>query len=173
MQKPIWIFGGIAGILSASLEYLFYSGQIDNSKFMYLLKVFILLICIVFGLILIKKLIGGVISIARTLLSGILISVVKSLITIAVFLALYAPDGSFYEPHLQKAKTEATEIINEKSDLAEDEKPAKIIEAHSYIDGQFKPLGYSVSTIIEGLVTGFIVSLLMAAFIATNMMYKE
>ena len=130
-------------------------------------------ICVIFGLVLIKKLLGGVISIARTILSGVMISVVKSLIAIFAFLVLYAPDGAFYSKHVERAKSESIEIINENTTLEEAEKEDKIVEAHSYIEGQFKPWGYSFSTILEGLITAFVISVLMAAFIAKNMMYQE
>lgn len=173
MQRTIWLFGGIAGVLSAALEYIFYSGQNFNSQSLYLIKIAILAICVIFGLILLRKLKGGVISIGRTILSGLLISVVKSVIAIAVFLVLYAPSGEFFSEHLEKAKVEAVKIINDNAELEEEEKPEKIEEAHSYIEGQFKPLGYSISTLIEGLVTSFVISVLMAAFIATNMMYQQ
>lgn len=173
MQKPIWLFGGIAGVLCALLEYLFYSGQNFDSKSMYLVKIAILLICIIFGLILIRKLLGGTISIGRTILSGVLIATVKSVVTIIAFLALYAPHGEFYENHLSKAKKEAVEIISQDKEVAQQDKAAKIKEAEHFISGQFQPLGYSISTLIEGWVTGFVISVLMAAFIATNMMYKQ
>lgn len=173
MQKTIWLFGGIAGVLSAVLEYVFYSGQNFNTQSLYLLKIAILAICVVFALILLRKLKGGIISIGRTILSGVLISVVKSVISIVVFLFLFYPKGEFYEKHKEQAKIEAVKIITDNSELEEAEKPAKITEAHGYIEGQFKPLGYSVSTIIEGLVTSFVVSILMAAFISTNMMYHQ
>ncbi len=173
MQRPVWLFGGIAGILSALLEYLFYSGQNFNSQSLYLTKIIILLISVVFGIILVKKLQGGIISIGRTLLSGVLISLVKSAICIAVFAILYAPDGEFYREHVKHAQSQAVEIIAENADLTEEEKPVKIKEANSYIAGQFKPWGYSVSTIIEGIVTAFVISVLMAAFVAKNMMYQQ
>ncbi|MFY0643395.1 MAG: DUF4199 domain-containing protein [Bacteroidia bacterium] len=173
MQKTIWLFGGIAGVLSALLEYLFYSGQNFNSQSLYLSKIILLAICVIFGLILIKKLLGGIISIGRTILSGIMISVVKSIIAIAVFLVLYAPSGEFYAKHVEQAKIESIKIINDNTTLEEGEKADKIVEAHSYIEGQFKPWGYSFSTLLEGLITSFVISVLMAAFIAKNMMYQD
>ena len=160
-------------MLSALLEYLFYSGQNFNSQSLYLTKIFILLVCVVFGIILVKKLQGGIISIGRTILSGLLISIVKSAICIAAFAVLYAPDGHFYQEHVKHAQEQAVKIITENAEVEEAEKPQKIKEAHSYIAGQFKPWGYSVSTLIEGLVTAFVVSVLMAAFVAKNMMYQE
>ena len=46
-------------------------------------------------------------------------------------------------------------------------------EIKSQIAAQYKPAGYAMMSIGSSLVTGLIVSILMAAFIATNMMYKQ
>ena len=97
MQKSIWIFGILAGLLCALLEFLFFSSVNSNAVAMYVSKIAVLVICLGAGLILTKKLLGGQISIARTLLSGILISMVRAAIMIIAFLALYAPDGAFYQ----------------------------------------------------------------------------
>ena len=173
MQRAIWLFGGVAGVLSATLEYLFYSGDNFNSQTLYLSKIILLAICVIFCIILVKKLKGGIISIGRTILSGLMVAVVKGIVCIAAFIVLYAPDGEFYERHAQEAMVEAERIINQETDLSTDEKVKKIAEAEHYLKKQFQPLGYSTSTLLESLVTAFVISVLMAAFVGTNMMYQQ
>ncbi|MBR9859683.1 DUF4199 domain-containing protein [bacterium] len=176
MQKPIWIFGGLAGILSALVEFLFYNSPPTDmaqsqSQVMYLIKIAIMVVCLIFGLILIKKLQGGVISIGRTIFSGVMISIIRASIMVIAFLVLYNPIGEFYEPHKTQALEQA-EITIQKNDEIE-EKEAAIKDAKETIDGLFKPGGYTLAAYGSSLATGIILSVLMAAFIAKNMMYQD
>jgi hypothetical protein len=173
LKRPIWLFGLIAGILSAGYEYTFYISDSGDSKIMYLAKISIMVICVIFGLILIRKMLGGTISIGRTLLSGVSIGILRSLIMVAAFLVLYYPDGNFYKPYEQSALVQAEEIVMADEEIDADKKEAAIQEIKQRIVQVLKPKGYIVSTIIEGLVTSFVISILTAAFIATNMMYKD
>lgn len=173
MQKSIWLFGGIAGVLSAVLEYFYYTGQSLDSKTMFLAKIAILVVCVVFALVLIKKLIGGTISIGRTILSGVLIGVVRSLITSIVFLVLYLPNGEFYQPHIDSAMEQAEVIVLEDENIEAEDKAENIEEARQRIQLNFRPTGYAFFSLLGSVVTAFVVSILLAAFIATNMMYKD
>jgi hypothetical protein len=177
LQRPIWIFGGLAGVLCALLEFLFYSREpssFQQSQFqvLYLIKIGILLICIIFGLVLIRKLRGGIISIGRTLMSGILISLVRSVIMIVAFLILYAPDGKFYEDHKDYALSLMEKKINEDKEIPAEEKLENIADAKATIINNFVPQGYSLYTLGASLITGLIFSVLMAAFISRNMMFE-
>ena len=178
MQKPIWIFGGLAGVIAALVEYLFYSQDPNTfdatqSQGMMAIKMVSLIICIIFGLILLRKLNGGVISIGRTILSGVLMSVVRSVILIIAFTATWYPDGTFYDGHKAIAKEKTAEIIASNDDFTEEEKQEKIEEAEITLDKQYTPQGYSVVAFLGSLVTGLVISVLMAAFIAKNMMYAD
>lgn len=144
-----------------------------NSKTFFLAKMAILVICVIFGLILIRKMIGGQISIGRTLMSGALIAVVKSVICAMVFLTLYLPSGAFYEPHKDKAIEQTKELVMANEEIPEADKESSIAKMSERIELNFKPAGYLMITTIESLITAFVISVLMAAFIGTNMMYKE
>ncbi|NBV56661.1 MAG: hypothetical protein EBR72_02465 [Bacteroidetes bacterium] len=135
MQKSSWIFGLLAGVLSAILEYLFFKSSESNANAMFLSKIIILTLCIVLGLILAKKLLGGTISISRTLLTG--------------------------------------GIVQQDDDIKPADKAMELKEIKGQIAAQYEPAGYAMMSIGSSLVTGLIVSILMAAFIATNMMYKQ
>ena len=173
MQKSIWIFGIIAGAFGASLEYLFFKNTSFSANTMYLSKTLILAICIVFGLVLVKKLIGGTISIARTLLSGMLIAFIRSAVMIGSFLVLYYPSGEFYELKLQESYSQAEKKTAADEDILPADKESVLELTKQQIAGQFKPLGYSGLLIAESLIIGFIISILAAAFISKNMMYTE
>ncbi|MEJ6661641.1 MAG: DUF4199 domain-containing protein [Bacteroidia bacterium] len=173
MQKSIWIFGIIAGIICAVLEYLFFKAVGSSANVMFVSKIAVFTVCLIFGLILAKKLLGGIISIARTILSGLLISLIRAGVMIIVFLYLYSPSGEFYQPRAEEAfvvaaaKVDADELIKP----ADKEMELDIIKGQ--IARQYEPIGYSLVTIGGSLVTGLVLSILMAAFIGKNMMYEE
>lgn len=174
VRKPIWLFGGIAGVSSAFLEYLFYSGGDSASPTtLYISKIAIGAICVIFGLILAKKLSGGIISIGSTILTGLSIEFVKGLILFASFALLSYPDGSFYQAHEDKAVAMAKELVMNNADIALEDKEANIIEAQDRARLAFTPMGYGIQAVGGSLVTGLVISVLMAAFIATNMMFKD
>jgi hypothetical protein len=170
MQKSIWIFGGIAGILSAVLEYLFYSNENFSPMTMYLAKGLVLIISVVFGLILIRKLLGGTISIGRTLLSGALISLVRAIVLIIAFLAFYYPNGDFYNSKIQDAIELAQDKVAKDEAIKEEDKKTELEITINDIERQFKPLSYSFMAIGQSLITGLIISILTAVFISKNMM---
>ncbi len=171
MQKSIWIFGGIAGIFSAFLEYLFYSSDNFSPMTMYLAKGLVLIICVVFGLILIRKLLGGTISIGRTLLSGSLIALVRALVLIISFMIFYYPNGEFYQPKVNEAIELAKDKIANDDQIAEEDKSTELEITLQDIERQFKPMSYALLAIAQSLITGFIISILTAVFISKNMMY--
>ena len=111
MQKSSWIFGLLAGILSAIMEYLFFKSSESNANSMFLSKIIILTLCIILGLILAKKLLGGKISISRALLTGGIISLVRAIVMIISFLVLYYPSGDFYKSKVEIAFEQATLVV--------------------------------------------------------------
>ncbi|MGB1039050.1 MAG: DUF4199 domain-containing protein [Bacteroidia bacterium] len=173
MQKSIWIFGVLAGSICAGLEYMFFKSIGGSANIMYISKFAVLLICIVFGLILIRKLLGGTISIARTILSGVLIAAVRAIVMIAAFTFLYYPDGEFYKEKLEISYEQAAKKIESDDEIKDADKTMMLEETKVQIASQYKPTGYMLITIGMSVVSGFIISILMAAFIGTNMMYKE
>ena len=173
MQKSSWIFGLLAGVLSAILEYLFFKSSESNANVMFLSKIIILTLCIILGLILEKKLLGGTISISRTLLTGGIISFIRAIVMIISFLVLYYPNGDFYQPKVEIAFEQATKKVQQDDDIKPADKAMELEEIKGQIAAQYKPAGYAMMSIGSSLVTGLIVSILMAAFIATNMMYKQ
>jgi len=173
MQKSIWIFGILAGLLCALLEFLFFRSVDSNAAAMYISKLAVLVICVGAGLILTKKLLGGQISLARTLLTGLLISIVRAGVMIIAFLALYAPDGSFYQAKVNESFEQATLKVEQDKTIKPADKPMELITVKQQIAAQYKPMGYVMISIGSSLVSGLIISILMAAFIGTNMMYKQ
>lgn len=173
MQKSIWIFGLLAGVLSALLEYLYFSSATFNHTTMLLAKLMVLIICVVAGLILAKKLSGGVISIARTILSGVLISVIRAAVLIFAFVAHYYPNGDFYQPKLKQAYEQAEKKVSADDEIKAADKETELDIIKSQIEMQFKPLGYSGLAVGSSIITGLIVSILLAAFISKNMMYQQ
>ena len=173
MQKSIWIFGAIAGVICAVLEYLFFGGSGGSANVMFAAKISVLLICVAAGLILIKKLNGGIISIARTIMSGILISLVRAIVMIVAFGFLYYPNGEFYKPKTQEGWIQAEKKIAADNDIKPADKPMELDAVKEQIASLYKPKGYSLITIGGSLVSGLIISILMAAFIGKNTMYDE
>lgn len=173
MQKAIWVFGSIAGVLSALLEYLYFKSDNFHHMSMTLSKMAVLIVSVVLGLVLVKKLLGGIISIARTILSGVLIALIRAAVMIAAFVFLYYPSGEFYAPKLQEGYEMAAAKVQADESVLPADKETEIEELKEQIGFQFKPLGYSGLAIASSLITGLIVSVLVAAFIAKNMMYEE
>ena len=173
MQKSIWIFGILAGLLCALLEFLFFRSSKSSAAAMYIGKIAVLVICVGAGLILSKKLLGGQISIARTLLSGVLISLIRAAIMIVVFLVLYAPNGAFYQAKVTESFEQASLKVQQDDNVKPADKPMELITVKEQIAAQYKPKGYIMICLGSSLVSGLIISILMAAFIGTNMMYKQ
>ena len=98
MQKSIWILGVLAGLGCAFLEYLYFGSTSGDPRVMFLAKAVILAVFLIFGLILIRKLNGGVISLGRTILSGVLISLIRAVVMILVFLSLYISHIQTFHP---------------------------------------------------------------------------
>lgn len=176
MQKVIWIFGIIAGAGSAFIEYLYFSNPDATPQQMgqyTLLKIFILLIAIIFGLILVKKLNGNRIGIGKTLSSGLMISVIRALVMVVSFWFLYQPDGAFYSEKLNIAKLVATEKHEADTTISEEVRLQNIEDAYYQIEYQYKPYGYGKIALISSIASGIVMSILMAAFIAKNQMYQK
>ncbi len=172
MQKSIWIFGGIAGVLCAVLEYLFFNSSEGSANVMYATKLVVLVVCLSFGLVWIRRQLGGTVSIARTLLSGIMISLVRAIVMIASFTFFYYPTGDFYKPKLEESYVQAEKKISSDDKIKSADKEMVLEETKKQIANQYTPQGYMLITVGMSLVTGFIFSVLMAAFISTNLMYK-
>lgn len=172
MQKSIWIFGIIAGAFCATLEFLYYQTGNFSAMTMYLSKVAILIISIVLGLVLVRKLMGGTISIGRTLLSGVLISLIRAAVMIAAFTYFYQPNGDFYAAKLQESFEQAEKKIAADDQIKAEDKPNELEMAKQQIAVQFTPTGYAKLAIGGSAITGFIISILVAVFISKNMMYE-
>ena len=173
MQKSIWIFGTLAGALCAVLEFLFFKSTEASANVMYLAKFFILVICIVFGIILVKKLLGGTISIARTVLSGVMIALVRAIVMIVAFTYFYYPNGDFYKEKLAISYEQAAKKIAEDEKVKPADKEMVLEETKDQIAYQYQPTGYMLITTGMSLVTGLVFSVLMAAFVGTNMMLPD
>ncbi|MEY2924329.1 MAG: hypothetical protein RLZZ337_877 [Bacteroidota bacterium] len=172
MQKSIWIFGIIAGAFCATLEFLYYKTENFSAMTMYISKMAVLAISIVLGLILVRKLLGGTISIGRTLLSGVLISLIRAAVMIGAFTYFFQPNGDFYAPKLQEAFVQAEKKIEADENIKKEDKPNELELAKQQIAGQFTPRGYATLAIGGSVITGFIISILTAVFISKNMMYE-
>jgi hypothetical protein len=172
MQKSIWIFGIIAGAFCATLEFLYYKSTNFSAMTMYLSKVAVLIICVVLGLILVRKLLGGTISIGRTLLSGVLISLIRAAVMIGFFTYFYQPNGEFYAAKLQESFVQAEKKVTADEQIKPEDKPNELELAKQQIASQFSPRGYATLAIIGSVITGFIISILTAVFISKNMMYE-
>lgn len=173
MQKSIWIFGIIAGVICAVLEYIFFGGTGGSANVMFAAKIAVLLVCIVAGLILIRKLLGGVVSIARVIFSGLLISLVRAIVMVIAFGFLYYPSGDFYKNKTEESWIQAEKKVEQDENIKPADKPMELETIKEQIAGLYKPKGYTMITVGGSLVTGLIISILMAAFIGTNTMYAE
>ena len=172
-QKSLWVFGILAGLLCAILEYLFFSTTSSSANTMFITKIAILAIFVGAGLILLRKLLGGVISIGRTVFSGLLISFIRAIVMIIVFIFLYQPNGEFYQPRVQEAYAQAEKKVAADDKIKDADMPMELALIKEQIASLYKVPGYSMITLGGSLVTGLVVSILMAAFIGTNMMYNE
>ena len=92
---------------------------------------------------------------------------------IIVFIFLYQPNGEFYQPRVQEAYVQAEKKVAEDDKIKDADKPMELALIKEQIASLYKVPGYSMITLGGSLVTGLVVSILMAAFIGTNMMYNE
>jgi cytochrome b subunit of formate dehydrogenase len=173
MQKSIWIFGILAGIICAVLEYLFFGSQDGSANVMFMAKIAVLVIFTISGLVLIRKLKGGIISISRTILSGLMIALIRAVVMIIAFGFLYYPNGEFYKFRSDQAIQVATNQMNANEAVKPADKEMKLEETIEQITFQYKPKGYSLIAVGSSIITGLIISILTAAIIGTNMMYNE
>jgi len=136
-------------------------------------KIVILAICVIAGLILSKKLVGGVISIASTLITGILISLVRAGVMIAAFSFLYYPNGDFYKSKIDDGVVTITASVDADNAVAPADKAMEVERISANWRNQMHPQGYAVTALLMSLVSGFFISILAAVFLSTNMMYKQ
>jgi len=164
MGKYYWIFGGIAGIYSVLSEYLLFTGRLgyDRSGGVLMSKLVVLLLCIVFGSILIKK-INGTISSARTMLSGALIALICSVISIAGYTFMSQNDPTFFDGAKEYSLSTWEEHNADKPDVL-----AKRDEQIAQIESGFGIQQYVGFTLIGYLVSGLLVSLFTAAFLSNK-----
>jgi hypothetical protein len=178
MNKFIWIFGAISGILGSIAEYLVYGDILPYESFgaIRLFKIFLLVICVVFAVVAIKK-INGQISLARTLLVSILVSLVRSIFLIGGFLLMYYPNGERFEPgkkiamemSIKRIKDEQIEA--QKSPLTKDKKvniKEKIEDQRNAIDNQFSITGYPVFSIMGSVVTAVFAGVFLGLIVANK-----
>lgn len=164
MSKFYWIFGGIAGLFSFILEYLLFSGKLgfDKSPGVLLAKLAALLLCIVFAAVLIRKLRGSI-SAARTVLSGFIIALICSAISITGYTYMSYAKQDFFTA----AKTYSMQRWME--DHPEDAQDNSKREVKSdEIERSYSIQTYSAFTLIGYLVSGLLVSVFTAAFISNK-----
>lgn len=171
MNKIIWIFGLIGGVLSALVEYLYFANDAapaSQTFIVSLTKIAVLAIAIVFGLVLLRKHLGGTISISRTMFSGVMISLVRAIVLIAAFAYLSYPKGEFYEHKKAVALQVANDKFQADTAITEEKRIEFIKRAQEEITSQFTVAGYAKVSVLGSILSGFIISLLTAVFIARN-----
>ena len=67
---------------------------------------------------------------------------------------------------------QATLKVKQDENIKPPDKAMELEEIKGQIAAQYEPSGYAMMSIGSSLVTGLIVSILMASFIAKNMMFK-
>jgi hypothetical protein len=163
MNKYIWIFGGISGLLGALAEYLVYNGTLSFDTFggVRLFKILAFVFCIIFLSILHKKLNGGI-SLARVMLNSVLASFVRSAVMITFFLFTYYPEGRAFDDVKKYAFEKSVEMMPEK-----DRNPKNLTQRKAEIDEQFSIEGYPKFAILGSLVaavfTGVFLGLILAS----------
>ena len=98
---------------------------------------------------------------------------VRAAIMIIAFLALYAPDGAFYQVKVNESFEQAALKVQQDDNVKPADKPMELKTVKQQISAQYKPMGYIMICLGSSLVSGLIISIFMAAFIGTNMMYKQ
>lgn len=164
MNKFIWIFGAISGILGSVAEYMVYGNYMPYDSFVgiRLFKIFILVICIVFAVIALKKL-NGQISLARTLLTSILVSLVRSIFLIGGFLLMHYPNGEIFEPVKAYAFEKVVAMMEE-----EDRTPKNLAEKKLEIADQFSLTGYPKYGLMGSAVTAVFVGVFLGLIVANK-----
>ena len=162
MSKYYLIFGGIAGLASATLEYLLFSGALgfDKSFGVVFGKILALIGCIVFAVILIRKL-QGRISFVRTSFSGLMIAIVCSAVSGIGYSIMQYPDGSFFN----EAKTYYFEGWKE-ANKDNPEELARTEEAREQINAEVTIKHHTIFDLGMYLVIGAVFTAFFAGFIA-------
>jgi hypothetical protein len=160
MNKYIWLFGGISGVLASLSEYLIFSGNLayDGFRGVWLFKMLVLIFSIVFAVIALKKINGGI-SLARTMFVSVLISLVRSAVLIGGFLIMFYPKGEFYQPVKEYSYTMA------KKEHQEDKK-FNFEKTKAEIDEQFSLAGYPKYAILGSLLTAAVVGVFLGLIVA-------
>jgi uncharacterized membrane protein YraQ (UPF0718 family) len=162
MVKYYWIFGSIAGVSSAVLEYLIFSGILGFEKSFGVLlgKYLALLICIVFCVVLIKKL-QGQISFLRTTFSGLMIALICSAVSGVGYSYMHYPDGHFFDDakayHLEEWKKHYADQPQEL---------VKIEEVQAKLDEKFTMKNHTFFDLTGYVVAGLFFAALISAFVA-------
>ncbi|MBO6516695.1 MAG: DUF4199 domain-containing protein [Bacteroidia bacterium] len=161
MSKYYLIFGGIAGISSAILEYLLFSGKLGFDKMGGVLfgKVLGLIICIVFAVILIKKLNNGI-SFMRTSFSGLMIALICSAVSGIGYSYMYYPDGAFFNDakeytfeYWKEANKDDPKELARAEEQREDIERTYSLRYHTILDlGTFMTIGLVFTAFLAGIV---------------------
>ena len=162
MSKYYLIFGGIAGIASAILEYLLFSGSLgfDKSFGVVFGKILALVGCVVFAVVLIKKLHGGI-SFIRTSFSGLMIAIVCSAVSGIGYSVMSYPDGSFFD----EAKAYYFEGWKE-ANKDNPEELARTDDAFEEINIKFSLKHHTIFDLGMYLVIGAVFTAFLAGFVA-------
>lgn len=153
---------GIAGLSSILLEYLLFGGHIgfESTGGVLLGKYAALLVCVVFAIILIRKLNNGI-SLMRCMFSGLMIGLIASSVSTAGYTAMTYPDGAF----IQEAKSYTIQTWKDRNanDPEELKKEAEVVQriednysvrTHAF----FELTGYVVGALIFSLFTAVFVA---------------
>lgn len=162
MVKYYWIFGAIAGLVSSLLEYFLFSGMLgfERSSFVLLGKFLSLLVCIIFCVLLIKKL-KGRISFLRTSFTGLMIALICSATSAIGYSTMHYPDGKFFEP------AKDYHLATWKEHFADDPKELmKVDEVKQDIESKFSMKTHTFFDLTGYVVAGLLFSALLAAFVA-------
>lgn len=162
MTKYYLIFGSIAGTISAFLEYMLFSGKLGYDRMGGVLfgKILALIGCIVFGVILIKKL-NGRISFMRTSFSGLMIAIVCTIFSTIGYSIMAYPDGKFFD----EAKEYTYEYwLEENKDKPEE--LAKEAEAREQIESKFSVQYHTVLELLMFSIFGIVFTAFFAGVIA-------
>lgn len=162
MSKYYLIFGGIAGSLSAVLEYMIYSGLVGFDRMGGVLfgKILALLGCIIFAVVLIRKMYGSV-SFLRVSFSGLMIALVCSAFSGIGYSMMHYPDGSFFNDAKEYTYNHWLETNKDNP-----EEMARKAEARQEIDNQFSLKYHSLLDTGMYLAIGLVFTAFFAGFIA-------
>jgi hypothetical protein len=167
MTKYYLLFGFIAGGLGTLSDYLLFSGAIpfSNSGVVLITKLFILLLCIIFSSILIKKMQGSI-SFLRTTFGGLMVALLCTAINLAGYAYMAYPDYSFFENVMEYSQAVRKEQYEELPDTLPDKKKIEDMDFEEETRAFFRVENMAKFLILGYVAAGLIISVLLSAFIS-------